>query len=183
MLVLSPWLYGQNDSLQISDLRIDSLGDLHLTIAHYRPVSGQVERWNGNTWKSVARLSSGRYTIIKASGTAPAEKKPKPLKRKIESETIRVKFHQGLNRYRIVLVKPQPLVSPEIELQSKVSNDDGSLWIVGDEIILDEKEYYEIMDQDAKTISKGESEKINIASLPKGSYYFYTRKATRPFTK
>jgi hypothetical protein len=182
-LAFSQWMCGQNDSLQISDLHIDSLGDLRWTITSYRSVIGRVERWNGSTWTPVANFNRRRYSVIPLKGAPTTEKKPRVLRKEIDNVKVRVKFHQGLNRYRVVLVKPQSLISPEIELTSRVSNDDGSLWIVGDAIILDQKEYYEIMDQDAKTILKGENEKINITSLPKGSYYLYTKKATRAFTK
>lgn len=78
---------------------------------------------------------------------------------------------------------PSMAASKEFNLTSKVSNDDGSLWISGGQINLDNKEYWEIIGNNAAVIKKGETQIIDISTLNKGSYWLYTPTSTRSFVK
>jgi hypothetical protein len=68
-------------------------------------------------------------------------------------------------------------------LTSNVSNDDGVLWICGSQIILDNKEYWELISDKDGTIKKGDSKIIDISFLTKGKYWVYTKTSTKPFIK
>ena len=81
------------------------------------------------------------------------------------------------------MTRPIEIISEEVKLISKVSNDDGSVWIMGKNIFLDRQEYYEVLDQSGKLIKKGEQDTIDISVLPQGSYFLYTKTATKPFNK
>jgi hypothetical protein len=56
-------------------------------------------------------------------------------------DSSQVKFHKGVNKYRIRMTYPSKATSAEFQLISRVSNDDGSPWISGGQIMLDRKEY------------------------------------------
>jgi hypothetical protein len=80
------------------------------------------------------------------------------------------------------MTKPYATNSAEISLTSKVSNDEG-VWFLGNKILLDNKTYYEILDQHGDIITKGEEKTIDISSLGPGVYSLYTKTITIPFTR
>jgi hypothetical protein len=174
-------LFQQKDStIRFSNISIDTLGDLKWTTSYIFDIRGgslNVECLKGDKW-IVIDGSGWSVALIEGSEI------PKTAIRESKRDSIRVKFHQGLNKYRITAdISGKKAVSQEIQLVSKVSNDDGSIWISGSNIIMDKKEYYEIINQSGSTIQKGEAKIISIASLDKGSYFLYTKTATKPFTK
>ena len=152
------------------------MGDLRWTASYVESLQGlsiEIEQFKNNQWIKTGRGSD--YCFIPAPGWSP--------EKRIKRDSARVKFHKGINRYRLKMTVPVTVISAEIELISNASNDDGSLWIVGNRILLDRKAYYEVLDRQGTTIIKGENETIDISALPRGSYFFYTKKATKPFTR
>lgn len=168
--------FGQKTSVaKFSDISIDSLGDLRWSTTFFEDLHGlsiDIEKQNGSKWTVVG--GSG-FSLIPTTKWSPTIQ--------IKKDSVRIKFHKGLNTYRLVMKWPEKIISEEIKLISNISNDDGSLWIINNSIILDNKVEYEILDQTGTTISKGEKRNIDISSLAKGSYFFYTKDSTRPFVK
>ena len=166
--------FGQKKQLtKFSSISIDSMGDLKWTTTFNEDLFGlnvNVEKQKGDKWVFVGRAKGA---IFGSALSTP----------KTQFDSTRVKFHTGINVYRLVMTQPEQLISEEIKLESKTSNDDGSLWIVSNTIILDNNTHYEILDQNGSTILKGEGRKIDIASLANGSYFFYTKGSTIPFNK
>src|SRR6218665_2249954 len=182
LVLLTSAALGQKDTItRFSGLSIDTMGNIKCTISYFGTgFSGCVEQYKNGKWTNIIGLSSyGSRLVIR--GSAP---KPKaPAERKEDVHSCTVKFHKGVNLYRIKSSKPSPAVSEEIKLISKVSNEDGSLWVSGTKIFLDRAEYYEILNGNGDLIRKGEEKIIDISSLSPGSYFFYTKTATTPFTK
>lgn len=182
--LISSIVRGQTDSILISDISIDTLGNLKWKVTSYRTFEGQVEQFKAGKWIVIERIGRWPSLVVRTKDGVPIKKvKTSTYKKEVEWGSASVKFHKGINKYRIVITKPSPHIYTEVILDALRSNDDGSVWIVNNEIIMNVVEYYEIMDQDTKTILKGEAKKINIATLPKGAYFLYTKKATKTFTK
>lgn len=170
-------LYAQkNNVAEITNLSIDSMGDIRWTASYYESLQGltiEVEQFRSNKW---VKTGSGKSAcFIPGPRWSPEQK--------TEKDSIRVKFHKGTTKYRLRMTVPATVISAEITFTSRVSNDDGSLWIVNNKILLDRREYYEILDHQGATIMKGDNETIDISLLPPGSYFFYTKTATRSFVK
>lgn len=181
-------LSAQKGTVKISDIRVDSLlGDITWTITYLDQTSSVwqgVERHNGTAWLNF-RSAGWVFSFAKASESSSLTEKEEPVKKQWVShhDSLRVKFHKGLNRFRIKVTRPDTVVSPEICFRSRVSNDDGSVWIVNQEIQMEQKEYYEIIDHNGTTLLKGEQVKVNISGLRSGAYFLYTKTATRSFTR
>jgi len=167
--------FGQNDNTpKFSNISIDKMGKIQYTV-YYFPNGFDfvisVEQLKNDKWVTINGGMAGIITPTNSS----------------ELDTIsfssQVKFHKGINTYRLRMIYPNQITSEEFQLVSDVSNDDGSLWIMDNVIYLDDIERYEILDTVGRVALKGESKTINISALPQGSYYFYTKKATILFTK
>lgn len=157
-----------------SEISISAMGDIQWTVTYHQDNSISVH---------VERLLKGTWTET-GSGINGISLEPKDLSvMKTTTNTCRVKFHKGQNAYRLVMTYPDKIVSEEIKLESDISNDDGSLWIVNNKIILDEKVEYEILNSVGATIRKGEESTIDIKDLLNGSYFLYTKSWTKTFTK
>jgi hypothetical protein len=179
LLLLNSFAFGQKSSeLEIYNISIDSMGDLKWTISYIQDLRGgsqQIEHMKGDKW-----------VVIEDFGwaTAPGKEWTPSKNKSSKRDSVRVKFHKGVNKYRIrASVHGEKIISSEVQLISKVANDDNSVWIMGNEIIMDKKEYYEIINQSGEVVLKGEGKKINISSLGKGSYFLYNKKETKKFIK
>ena len=163
-------LFAQRDTLY--NIRIDTLGDLKWRSELYGDNSHiEIEQFKNNKWVSIGGSS---WTCILAFDNKV---------KRVHNDSVRVKFHKGINRYRLV-IKPSSQAYHEIELISRMANDDGSLWVSGGQIILDRKEYWEIISNtNGSILKKGETKIVDISLLPKGSYWLYTKAATKPFTR
>ena len=175
ILFLSGALTAQKTTLaKFSNLSINKMGDIQWTAIYQRGNGFSVE---------IEKLVNGKW-INTGAGLGGIGVNPES-KTKIDtiSNTSRVKFHKGTNTYRLVMTWPHKAVSEEIKLESEVSNDDGSVWIVDQKILLDEKVQYEIINSSGTTISKGEAQTIDISAMPDGSYFLYTKTWTKKFAK
>lgn len=181
LLLTTIVVFGQKDSIiEFSNISIDSMGDIKWSISYIESIRGgsqNIEHFENNKWIIVGGHS---WSVSYKKGSPPYTT---PI-RVSNTDSVRVKFHKGINKYRITaLIDNKKSTSTEFQLISKVSNENGELWISGSEIILDTKEYYEIINQSGAVLLKGENKKINISSLNNGSYFLYTKKATKTFTK
>jgi len=185
LLSITCFVSGQKDNLvEISNISIDSMGDLRWTVTYIESLDGlsqKIEQFKDNKWVVVG--DAGYSIILTKSSDDSGEPSKWVSTKKSKNDSVRVKFHKGENKFRIRVTVPGKATSSEVVLTSKVSNDDGSLWIVGNKIILDYKVQFEILNHLGATIMKGEDKTIDINSLPKGSYFFYTKTSTRPFLK
>lgn len=168
-------IFGQTtDVPHFSNVSITAIGDIQWTVTYHQDISFSIH---------VEKLMNGTWTNI-GGGIGGITLDPKDLRvMKTFTNTSRVKFHKGHNVYRLVMTFPDKIVSDEIELESGISNDDGSLWVVNNKIILDEKVKYEILNSVGATIKKGEDATIDIDDLLNGSYFLYTKTWTKTFTK
>jgi hypothetical protein len=175
--------FGQKDTIvTISEFSIDTMGKIKFAISYFGTgTSGSLEQYKNGKWTNIQGLGSSRWVIVNRKTEEPLQKKIPT--RKIEKDSCTVKFHKGVNTYRIKITRPYRAISNEIKLTSKVSNDDGSVWVSGNKIFRDDVEYYEIMNNNGDLVLKGEDKTIDISSLSPGSYFFYTKKSTTPFTK
>lgn len=171
--------FGQKDTLvEIRNISIDSMGNLKWKITYLedesRRLDMDIEQFKGGKW------------VVASGGTSQSELFP-PDKRTASkitrNDSVRLKFHKGENRFRIKVTYPSKFISEEVVLNSKVANDDGSVWIMGSKIFLEQKETYEILNSVGATIAKGEGKTIDISALPNGKYFFYTKESTKPFEK
>jgi len=186
LVVLTSIVFGQKDTItKFSNLSIDTMGNLKFTISYFgKGFSGCIEQYKNGKWISIRELSTFKSVIRATPASSTENKLVVPLAaRKTDTDSCIVKFHRGINRYRIKSLKPYSLVSHEIELNSKVSNDDGSLWIAGNKIFRNETGYYEIMTSGGDVVLKGSEKVVDISSLSPGSYFLYTKTSTAPFTK
>lgn len=174
--------FGQKDTIvKISEFSIDTMGKIKFTISYFGTgASGSLEQFKNGKWTSIQGLSS--FRVVKVNGKGEPLQKETPT-RKIEKDSCMVKFHKGVNTYRIKITRPYSAISNEIKLTSKISNDDASVWVSGNKIFLDNTENYEILNSSGDPLLKGVGKTIDISSLPSGSYFFYTKKETRPFVK
>lgn len=179
LLILSIFnLVGQTKSVaKFTNISIDSMGDLKWTTTYFQDLNGlevAIEKKTGTKWTYVDGYVS--YTMpVKGKSWSPS------IRTKVDS--VRLKFHKGTNVYRLVMKRPEQITSSEITLVSNNSNDDGSIWIVNNNIILDDNVQYEILNSTGSTIKKGEEKTINISDLTKGSYFLYTKSWTKEFKK
>ena len=173
-------IFAQKDSLaEITNISIDSMGDLRWTTTYY------VQKSFGNCFSIVIeQLKNEKWDKIAGGIHKMAiSKNPVVAQKIIQRDSTRVKFKKGINIYRLKMTFPSKIISPEIQLISNVSNDDGSLMIMGNKIFLDNKEYYEILNQFGEPLLKGDDRTIDISTLSRGSYFLYTKKSSLPFTK
>jgi len=177
--------FGQKDTIaKFSELSIDSMGKIKWTMTYMGAgpsYSVSAEQFKNNKWVFVGGIGGGFKIVIRKPGPIPTQTNT-PTKQ-IRKDSCIVKFHKGTNIYRLKMIKPVGGLSSEFQLISKVSNDDGSLWVSGNKIFLDYTENYEILNSSGDPVLKGEDKTIDISSLPHGSYFFYTKKETRPFVK
>ena len=172
-------IFAQKDSLaEITNISIDSMGDLRWTTTYVQKSFGNclsivIEQLKNEKWDKIA---GGIHKMVISKNRVVAQKV-------IQRDSTRVKFKKGTNIYRLKMTFPSKIISPEIQLISNVSNDDGSLMIMGNKIFLDSKEYYEILNQFGEPLLKGEDRTIDISTLSRGSYFLYTKKSSRPFSK
>lgn len=175
--------FGQTNQLsKFSDLSINSMGDLTWTISYpdKNGFSIVIEKFQDNKW---TRVTGWGLTLSHELNNGSDPSNSASTKMTTYTYTSRLKFHKGTNTFRLVMTQPDKVISEEVKLVSDSSNDDGSLWIVNNKIILDEKVQYEILNSVGATLTKGEDQNIDISSLPAGSYFLYTKTSTRPFTK
>lgn len=175
VLCMSTSVRGQSiTEPHFSNLSINSMGDLQWTVTYHQDLSFSVhiEKLVNDKWVDLG-LGLGGFSL--------AEKDPSLMQ--TTTSSTRVKFHKGLNVYRLVMTFPDKIVSPEIKLESETSNDDGSLWIINNSILLDEAVDYEILNSVGTVIAKGEGKTINISNLKEGSYFLYTKNWTKSFSK
>lgn len=184
LMVVTYWLPAQIDTTtRFTQLSIDTMGKLNFAVSYFgTSFKGYVQQYKNGGWRNVGELGSGSHVVIRYGGGETPRKKTPAARREFTSFCI-LKFHKGENRYRIKSSKPYELLSPEIILNSKVSNDDGSVWVSGHTIIRDQAEYFEILNSSGDLIFKGEEKIIDISALSPGSYYLYTKTSTLPFTK
>ncbi|MFO0358045.1 MAG: hypothetical protein ACK50A_13910 [Sphingobacteriaceae bacterium] len=98
-LMISYSTYSQKDSVlvKIYDISIDSMGDVKWKTDYYDHFDITIERLKNNKWIYAGGRSSWTEYIDKVS----------PLTEKHTSDnTVRVKFHKGINKYRLVLKSP-----------------------------------------------------------------------------
>jgi hypothetical protein len=166
--------FGQkSDPVDFSNISIDTMGLVKWTTKYTHSGSSLhilVERLVNSKWTEVGGYGS---TWLFDPPTSSITR----------NDSSRVKFHKGVNKYRIRMTQPSQATSSEFELISKVSNDDGSLWATGGQIILDKKEYWEIISNKDGLLKKGDSKIVDISFLPSGPYWLYTSSATKTFTK
>jgi hypothetical protein len=150
------------------------MGDIQWTVTYHQDISFSIH---------IEKLVNGKWTNLDVGlgGISLAERDLSKMSTTTNSN--RVKFHKGLNVYRLVMIFPDKIISNEIKLESDISNDDGLLWVVNNKIILDKKMQYEILNSVGSTIKKGEDETINIDDLLNGSYFLYTKAWTKRFIK
>lgn len=172
--IFSLAVFGQKDNpVVFSDISVDSMGLIKWSTAYLQ---------NGHSLQIlVERFVDGNWT--EAGGFATTWEINRRIMINKRTDSSKVKFHRGTNKYRLRMTYPSMAASKEFNLTSKVSNDDGSLWISGGQINLDNKEYWEIIGNNAAVIKKGETQIIDISTLNKGSYWLYTPTSTRSFVK
>jgi hypothetical protein len=166
---------------KFSNLSIDSMGDLKWTIGYHEEdgFDVDIEKFQNSRWHKVTGLSQ----ILLRASKETMQSNLESTKMTTHTHTSRVKFHKGTNIYRLVMTRPDKIISEEVKLISSISNDDGSIWIVDNKIILDEIVQYEILNSDGATLTNGEAKVIDVSILPTGSYFFYTKTSTKQFTK
>jgi hypothetical protein len=177
-------IWGQNkNSVHFSNISIDTAGLVKWSTT-YTGETGSlyiiIERFVNNKWVLAGGFGTTSFPVGIGSAPAVPVKVEAVLTRK---DSSRVKFHEGINRYRVRMVHPSEGTSPEFQLISKVSNDDGTLWIAGGKILLEKIETYEIIDHNGATVKKGEEKTVDISALAPGNYFFYTKTSTRKFVK
>jgi hypothetical protein len=190
-LISSLFAFGQKDSLGFSNISIDKFGNVNWTVIYcqnnhgYEMIIEQLKdgKWikKGDWGVSWAQAVEDEIKSFDVPVGAVGGRSASEIER--SEGSTKVKFHKGTNRYRLRMIYPNQFTSGEFQLISSVSNDDGSLWIMDNVIYLDNVEQYEILDKVGATIKKNEASTIDISSLPEGSYFLYTKKATTPFTR
>lgn len=175
--ILSFFAFGQNTTTtaSISDITIDKFGTIKWVLTYREDYSGY--------GFDVEHLQNGKWVTCGGSGMGRVGENT--LSQQLITDTVfcHVKFHKGVNTYRLRMTYPEQIISTEFQLISKVSNDDGSLWIMDGLIYLDNIEKYEILDKFGATLLKGEKQNIDISDLPPGKYFLYTKAATQAFVK
>lgn len=174
LFVFSVHVYGQKSNpVSFSNISIDTMGLVKWSTTYTQDSHSLqiiIERLVNNKWVEAGGFGCTWLENPKTMNVSRVD-------------SSQVKFHKGTNKYRIRMTYPSKATSIEFQLLSKVSNDDGSLWISGGQIILDKKEYWEIIGNNAVVLKKGETQIVDISFLIKGSYWLYTPTSTRPFIK
>ncbi len=175
LLLLRFSAHGQvNTEPHFSNISMDSLGDIQWTVTFHQnnSFSIQIEKQVNRNWTNTG-AGLGGISLEAKDLTAM----------KTITSTSRVKFNKGLNIYRLVMTFPDKIVSEDIRFTSNISNDDGSLWIINNTIILDDTVPYEILNSIGATIQKGQNKLIDISGLTNGNYFLYTKTWTKEFVK
>src|SRR5688572_12213963 len=104
-------VFGQTDSQpKFSNVKIDSMGDIQWTVTY-----PDAERFEVH----IEKLVNGKWTDLKVGlygmslRTEPDSTSDTGTLRTM-THTSRVKFHKGLNIYRLVMIAPDKTVSDEI---------------------------------------------------------------------
>lgn len=185
LLIANLFSYGQTESAsKFSDVSIDKFGNIKWTVSYFQDNYGFeiiVEQLKDGKWIDKGGLGGLIVAVKEKSSSVVTEKSSSTMR--VDKGSLQVKFHKGTSIYRLRMIYPNQFTSEEFQFISEVSNDDGSLWIMDNVIYLDNVEKYEILDKVGSKVLDGEAKTIDISSLSQGSYFFYTKKFTKPFMK